>query len=156
MTAALPELVFRGTTYNYAGGSNSISVPYRCYTSVNPVKAFYYANACKRNFSAEPVIYIAQTANLIARGIKQIRSIDALAAAEEEVIWVMLPIDFCKYSDGRVTLQEMKDALKRIGQPINYSPNHSEISSACFVTPPMNVNEIGNLMTELSPLIKYP
>ncbi len=152
----LPEYVFRGTTYNFPGGSNSTSIPYRCYTSVNPAKACLFAIACQKNYSEQPVVYVARTKSLVDAGIKVIRSIDALALIEEEIIWVAKPQNFYKYCIGYITLKDMRDALDKIGCPLNHSPNHTELSNACYETRELTVNEIGKLILILESHIKYP
>lgn len=109
-TPPLPEFVFRGTTYNFEGNRNCNTIPYRCYTSVNPVKASYFASVCRRN----RVIYIAETRKLIDMKVESMLSDEFLSQAEEEIIWVIKPLDFYKYCEGYITVDEMNDAFRKI------------------------------------------
>jgi len=106
LKADLPEYVFRGTTCNFKGGAGSISKPpFTCPTTVNPLKAYYFARFCENEFGSG-VVYIAKSETLYNKNIIAKKFTGRLPKIEEEIVWFIKPRGFTNYV--KVTSPQMK------------------------------------------------
>lgn len=146
----LPKYLFRGTTIGFEGNKSHQIIPCTC-TSKNPVKAALFALACKGKFIAEPIIYVARRERLKTVALNQANVIGEL---EEEITFKIKPIDFPKYCDGYLTLEEMQQALKNIGIELNKSASVHNLSFLLEETAEVNMADIEKLYKSIEHLLK--
>ncbi len=146
----LPKYVFRGTSYGFAGNQASILRPCT-HTTRNPAKAALFAMRCRLSFDAQPVIYIADTAKL-----NHLPLIDpnVLSHIEEEYNWEIRPIEFCKYCEGYIELEDLKNVLKQINVNIAGSVTLHNLSERCEQVSVMDNGSIDKLYLQIQKFLK--
>jgi hypothetical protein len=121
-----PKYYFRGTTLGYAGDTTSMDTPSTSTTS-NPVKAVVFA-LCYLKPGREGVIYIADAEKtaVLNKGKSAV-----LKELEEETTFTVTPVEFYKYCEGYITLNEAVNILSEMNIRV-YPPFDPTLINLCL------------------------
>ena len=125
-------------------------MPYTC-TSINPYKAALFSIYCRNKFT-DAVCYIAKTESL-KFGVHPENS---HGAKEEEIGWIVAPLNFYPHTMGYVTADEIRAILRARGLVIPAVVTQPYIDEICDITPAMDVKFIHTIVVVALQFIKKP
>ncbi|WP_133993479.1 hypothetical protein [Dinghuibacter silviterrae] len=146
----LPPYVFRGTTKNWPGNPSAIEGPFT-YTSVNPIKALWFALECYKKNPDAAVIYLARRENLIDLDI---HSNNYLSKVEEEIKFTITPEKFYTRCDGHIHCRDFQFVANSSGYSVYNIVRIDNLTRLCYETGKLSKKEIERLVQAIRPFLK--
>ena len=143
------KYIFRGTTVNFEGGHSSKKYHFTC-TSQHPAIALLFAMVCAKEYPETSVIYVA----VMEKVRHLITEPNVFKRQEQEVVFQVLPLEFCKLSEGYVHFSEMQQILSKMGYKVDEIMRIDKLSEFCAKVGKMSVKDIEKVVQEIKNMIK--
>ena len=143
------QFLFRGTTIGYKGNSASLLLPRTC-TSINPLKALWFALECRNYSINNAVVYLFDVQNLNNIETSQ----NFLGELESEVALTIKPEDFYPLCEGFIHTGDFQKIMTTFGFDTYYNVKKDTLSHLCEHTPSFDTATINAIIDEMRIYLK--